>query len=381
MKILHVIASVAPRYGGPTVAVLSMCEGLVARGHEVEILTTNVDGDGELPVTTGRPTDIGGVRVFYFPIQRPRTYGTSFALGGALRRKIPAADVVHIHSLYLFHGLVGGRRARRADVPYVLRPHGTLDRYHREHHVLRKRLYDALVERKNLDRAAAIHCVSEHERRGVLEAGVRAPIVVIPHGIDTALYAPATAARTVDAEPPLVAFIGRITPKKRLDLLLDAVAWVNRRSPLKLAVAGPGDLPSLAWLRSRIAELGLQKQVLLLGLLDRDSKIALLRNARLFVLASEDENFGIAVAEAMSTGVPVVVSRNVGLAPEISAANAGIVVDLDVPSLSGAIERLILDPDEAAILGANGRAHALRTFGTALVAQRLEDLYMDVVAA
>ena len=97
----------------------------------------------------------------------------------ALARRVPEVDVVHIHSLYLFHGWAAARAARAAGVPYVIRPHGTLDAYHRQSSATKKRLYDALVETRNINGAAAIHCASDMERHEVEGAGITTPCVVV----------------------------------------------------------------------------------------------------------------------------------------------------------------------------------------------------------
>ena len=112
MKILHVIANLAPRYGGPSKACWEMARAVAQLGHEVSIYTTNQDGPGELEVPVGQPVWREGVEIRYFPIQAPRFWGTSLPLAVGLRRKIPAADLVHIHSLYLFHDLVAGHYCR-----------------------------------------------------------------------------------------------------------------------------------------------------------------------------------------------------------------------------------------------------------------------------
>ena len=134
MRILHVTSTLAPRYGGPSTTVLRLCRALTERGHEVEVYTTNIDGAGALPVELGTPVLVGGVPVTHFAVHRPRTFATSFGLALALRRSIGMFDSVHVHSLYLCHTLVAGRLCRRFGIPYIVRPHGTLDPYHRARH-------------------------------------------------------------------------------------------------------------------------------------------------------------------------------------------------------------------------------------------------------
>ena len=112
MKILHVIANLAPRYGGPSKACWEMARAVAQLGHQVSIYTTNQDGPQLLPVPTDRPVWREGVEVRYFPIQPPRFWGVSWPLARALRQEIKGVDLVHVHNLYLFHDLVSGHYCR-----------------------------------------------------------------------------------------------------------------------------------------------------------------------------------------------------------------------------------------------------------------------------
>ena len=117
MRILHVIPSFAPRYGGPIVAAVGLTRELARRGHDVTVATTNVDGPGELDVPLSRPVPMDGVDVWYFPIQRPRWYHFSAPMGRALRELVRRSDVVHIHSVFLWPTTVAAFWCRRLGVP------------------------------------------------------------------------------------------------------------------------------------------------------------------------------------------------------------------------------------------------------------------------
>ncbi|CDN41225.1 hypothetical protein BN871_AC_01190 [Paenibacillus sp. P22] len=157
MKILHVIANLAPRYGGPAKAGLEMAAVLAAKGHEVTIFTTNQDGDGVLDVPVDTPIVKNGVTIRYFPVIQPKFWRTSPAMALALNKEIPKFDIVHIHSLYLFHGMAAGHFARKHGVPYIVRPHGTLDPVMYARHRGRKRIMETLFENRNIRLADALH--------------------------------------------------------------------------------------------------------------------------------------------------------------------------------------------------------------------------------
>lgn len=383
MKILHVIGSVAPRYGGPSIAVMEMCAALAAKRHHVEIITTNIDGPSTLDVPLDAPVERDGVTTWYYPVQRPRSYATSLPLQSGLARRIGQFDVVEVHSLYLFHTLVACRSCRRNAVPYVLRPHGTLDAYHRSRHRMRKRIYGTLVENRNLDGAAAIHCTSQAEREEVERAAVSAPCVVIPLGVSK-------------AEPPrlsffnerfpqlagrrLVTFLGRLARKKGIDVLMQALPAIRRSCPdAVLVIAGPEDQLRASEIRAIADAYGCADDVLLTGLLTGEAKASLLHRSTLVVLPSLDESFGVAVVEAMAAGVPVIVSPHVALHREVAEGGAGLVVARDSSTVARAVVELLEDPARARRMGARGRELANTTYTWDAVAEKLERLYSRIL--
>jgi glycosyltransferase involved in cell wall biosynthesis len=382
---LHVIATLAPRDGGPSAVLPEMCRSLIKRGHDVEIVTTNRDGKAELDVPVARPIVNQGVRTTYYPTQRPRSYGTSVPMAMMLRNRIADFEVVHVHSLYLFHTLVAGVLCRRRAVPYVVRPHGTLNPSHRSVHRWRKAVYGTLVEHRNLSRAAAIHYTSARERAFAEAAGVRTPGYVIPHGIDLEVF---DDTGDVSLVPPLsdsegrilITFLGRLTEKKGLDVLCDAFARICDAEPrAHLVVAGPDDEGLGALVSRWVDERGLTDRVSLPGLITGPAKVELLRRSSVFVLPSRDENFGVTVAEALAAGTAVVVTRGVAIHEQIEQANAGLVAKRTPEALADALLRLLGDEQLRARLAQNGRALVERSYSWDRIAEELEQMYRAVV--
>jgi glycosyltransferase involved in cell wall biosynthesis len=386
VRILHVVASLDPRYGGPSTAVPRMCSALAARGHHVELLTTD---RGRSPASVERAVP-ARVAVSCHAAHWPRGWAASAGLARWLLRRVRDFDVVHVHNLYLFHTWWAARCCRRAPVPFVVSPHGTLDPWHLAHHRRRKAAYGLLLEGRALRAAAAMHYTSPTEREhaaAYLGPGPAPPGFVVPPGVDRlpvrrlgddgglSRRHPELAARTV------VCFLGRLTAKKRLDLLVEAFARVAAADrDAHLALAGPDDEGVGAALRASVTRLGLDGRVSFLGLVTGAAKAALLGRSRVLVLASEDESFGIAVAEAMAAAVPVVVSEGVALHHEVSTAGAGLVVPLAPGALAEAVLRFVADPELAARCGANGRALAWLRLSWNQSADGLERMYRQVVA-
>ena len=386
MNILHVIANLAPRYGGPPRAAQDMCRVLAKRGHHVELFTTNQDGAGVTSVPTNRPVGSDGYLTTYFGVGGPHAYSVSRGLYRALERRITEFDVVEIHGLYLFHTLVGATIARRDHVPYILQPHGGLTRYQRAHHRGRKWLYGILVERRNLNRAAAIHYTAELERQEAEETGIQAPGHVVPLGVDLGFYG--HPAREVDLpvgiprDVPLITFMGRIAEKKGLDITIDALAHVRRMGGrAHLVVAGPDNDGLQALLERRVRSSGLDDDVTFAGTVAGASKVALLQRSHAFVLASLDENFGIAVVEALAAGVPVIISRGVAIHSDIDAAHAGMVVERTCESVAAAILRLLSDEPARREMAAAARTLAGRQFSLDAMGEGLERMYDHVTDA
>ncbi|MGB8990658.1 MAG: glycosyltransferase [Desulfobaccales bacterium] len=386
MKILHVIANLAPRYGGPSQACWEMARAVAQLGHEVSIYTTNQDGPGELPVPTDRPVWRDGVEVRYFPIQPPRFWGTSLPLARALRRKIPAVDLVHLHSLYLFHNLVAGHYCRRYATPYLVRPQGTLDPFIYRRHRGRKSLMEHLFEQRNLRHAAALHFTTAEEQELAAPFTFNTPGLVVPLGINFDEFAKLPEPGRFRARHPeigdkrIILFFGRVNFKKGLDLLARAFGVVaRRREDVHLVVAGPDNEGWGERVRIWLEEEGVLDRAIFTGMLLGPERLAVLRDADLFVLPSYSENFGLAVIEALAAGLPVIISDRVNLWREVQAAAAGRVIPCDARVLADNILDLLAHPEAARQMGRHGRSLVQERFLWPRIAQELAAAYTRII--
>jgi len=386
MKILHVIANLAPRYGGPSKACWEMARAVARLGHEVSIYTTNQDGPKELAVPLDRPVYRDGVEIRYFPIQPPRFWGTSLPLARALRRKIPAVDLVHLHSLYLFHNLVAGHYCRQYAIPYLMRPQGTLDPFIYRRHRWRKRLMELLFEHRNIRRAAALHFTTAEEAELASPFTFQTPGLVVPLGFDSAEIALLPEPGRFRARYPdlgdkrIILFFGRVNFKKGLDILVKAFGAVARkREDVRLVIAGPDNEGWGDKVRAWLSEAGLLGRTTFTGMLLGPEKLAVLRDADMFVLPSYSENFGIAVIEAMAAGLPVIISDKVNIWREVQASGAGRVVPCDAAPLAAQILELLAQPELARQMGLNGRTLVQERFQWPRIAQNLVAAYARII--
>ena len=373
LSILHVIASLAPRYGGPA-KVAELCESLAERGNRVEIAATTIDGPFDLDVPIGVPIEQRGCAVTHFQVRRPRTPATAPGLVPWLRKRVCDFDVLHVHGLYLFPTLASTFVARRSQVPYVHQPHGALTTYHRAHHPARKALYETLFERRNLRCAAAVRYDSEQERDDALARGFPEG-VVIPPGTPTPPPRPREA-----RVPGRIAFLGRLSAKKGVDVLLEALPLVVLAAPAAhLLVAGPDDEGIGEQLRERARALGVSDRLTLLGLVTGQEKVDLLCTASVVAAPSIAESFGATVTEAMAVETPVVVTRGIPIHEQVDRRSAGLVVDRTPRAMAAGIQRILGDEALAARLGENGRLLVESEYSWAEVARRVEELYRDAL--
>jgi glycosyltransferase involved in cell wall biosynthesis len=372
LRILHVTPTYWPahRYGGPIVAVHGLCRALAARGHEVHVYTTNVDGKGVLAVPPGVSSDVDGVRVTYFPSRFRRLYWSP-AMKTALRRGVQDHDVVHTHALFLWPGAAAASEARRAGRPYVISPRGMLVRelVARKSRTV-KTAWLRTIERRSFNSASAIHFTSQlewDEARGMTLA-LPSPFV-IPNGIEVEPQP------LVLREPRTLVSVGRVSWKKRLDVVIRSLASLPSA---RFLVAGNDDEGLTPALRALAHDVGVAGRVEFLGPVYGASKQELLARATLFVLPSLSENFGNVVLEALAMETPVVLSEHVGVASEVAAAGAGIVLGGD---WAGPIARLLDAPERRAEMGRRGRHLVSTRFAWPAVATQMESAYRRVLTA
>lgn len=378
MKVLHVVPTLSAAEGGPTTAVLGMAAALAEQGLDVRVVATGHGG-------AQAPED-GAVRVSVFRC-RFCPWRWSPGMGRSLEEAVRWADLVHVHTLWTYPVQAAARACRRAGTPYVLRPAGMLDEWSLRQRAWKKRAYLALRESATIRGAAALHWTSgaERERSAAWADGV--PALTIPLGLTPAACAEPPPVSAFFARYPAlegrrpVLFLGRLHRKKRPDLVLEALPAVRRRFPeAALVLAGPvEDARYVAELRRRAEELGQSDAVHVLGALGAAEAREALAAAVALALPSRQENFGMAVAEAMAAGCPVVVTRDVALSAMVEAAGAGWVVEAEPDALAGALCEALGDEPARRRAGARAREAALRELAWRNVAPRLAAAYAEVV--
>ncbi len=372
MKVLHVAPSIEQSYGGPTQSLA---------GYAVASRTVGIDVSIAAPRCTPQDTEAfkqiaGSIDLNLFPSLGHGGFVTSPDLVAWVRKHARQYDVVHVHGLFNPTSSLSARTAIAAKTPTVIRPFGTLSKYtfyHRRTPL--KHVWFARIERPNLKAARAIHFTTDRERSEAewhgIDFGPRAHVIP-PPSLDSR-------AREISTreDDGIVLFVGRINPIKNLEVLIDAWPIVRSKSPdLILEIVGDGDESYVSALRQRVSRIGVDSSVMFRGFLRGEAKEKTLARARMFVLPSHHENFGIAALEAISAGIPVVLSKEVQLADFVENEQLGKITEATPAALAESIldvstNRLLIDS-----VRTRGADVVSANFSPAAIGQLLSKMYL-----
>ncbi len=312
MKHLHFVQSLEPLQGGGLGrAALELHDQLRRRGE-----------GSTLAATRSQDFTESWPGVLQYERTGPQPLYFARGLAAHARRLVEACDVVHGHGLYVAPNALFGREAARTNRPLVYHVHGFFEPWILNRSHWKKRLVHRLFEDSNFRRARLWRALTMREADQIRAQGITAPIVVAANGIDTLpfdTYAGASAPR----QRKRAVFLGRLHPKKGLDLLLPAWAALAREThDWELVIAGPDEGGYAAEVRSLIDRFDLAGQVHMPGPLWGDAKTALLKSADLFLLPSYSEGFSVAILEAMACSVPVLATDACNF-PELAREGGG----------------------------------------------------------
>lgn len=384
MKLLHYLNYMRVSLGGVVRAVLDLAGGAAAAGHDVTVATLD---DADAP-EAWRRAGPGLPRVVRLGPGTGVLRGLRRDDVGRVRDLLAGVDAAHLHGVWERSTAQVASACRRAGVPYVVTIHGMLDDWCMAQGASKKRAYMALIGRRMLRGAAAVHCTAQAEMDQARKWFAPDRGVVIPLPMDLAAYrAPpspeiAHAAFNVRAGVPRLLFLSRLHPKKGVEALIHAAAELRRAGiTTDVLVAGSGEPAYEAGIRALALKLDLVPSVRLLGLVTGDLKLSLYRYADLFVLPTYQENFGYVLLEAFACGTPIVTTRGVDIWRELEATGAATIIerDDDAPTtglrLAEVIRPALADLTRLRAAGARGREWVLSTYDAAAVTPRYLDLY------
>jgi glycosyltransferase involved in cell wall biosynthesis len=380
MRVLHVIPSVDERSGGPATAIVPMCRALQQQGIEVLLVTTNAGLDDD----ANNGGYYKGVPAKFFPSQLSASFKYSRPLAAWLNSNIHDFGLVHIHAVFNHSSVAAAQACRKAGVPYVIRPLGTLDPWSMTQKSLRKRIFWRVSGKGMLQRAAAVHYTTEAEKLATerllgLNHGKVIALGIEPNSSTSCSKETLETHFPALAAEPYVLVMSRLHPKKGLDVLLAAFLSLTEQQKFahwRLVIAGDGPADYVSTLRKQVASSPQRDRILFTGWLEGEKKDAVLSGASLLVLPSHQENFGLCVMESLSHAVPVLVSPQVNLAPEIVLANAGWITAVDKDALVARLAEALSDKEELARRGRAGKELS-RKYSWESAAKGLADLYRE----
>jgi glycosyltransferase involved in cell wall biosynthesis len=386
MKLLHVIPSLAKVKGGPTQILLETVKALREQGVETEIVTTNDNGAEILDVPLYQCVEYANVPVWFLPraFLPMKEFIFSIELTRWLGQHLKDYDLVHTHYLFSYAPTCAAAIARQQKIPYLVTPYGMLTPWALKHQRHKKQVY-SIIERHNLNQSVAIHCATAEEAEDVRNFQVSTPTFVIPYGVHLPTYQPQAKQKlrniyNIPPEMPVVLFFSRLHPKKRPDLLLQALSKLATLNyDFHLILAGSGEPDYFTYLTNLVSSLGLGKRTSVPGFVTGQDKDVLIQGSDIFVLPSFSENFGIAVAEAMAAQLPVIVTPDVQISPDIAQAKAGLVIEGDVESLASAIAQLLTSPEYRQQLGKNGKRLVSHRYSWNAIASQFNGIYRSIL--
>lgn len=325
MKILHVIPSLAAETGGTAVSVLKICEAQAQAGADLTLYTTfwphlGNSGDGMIL----KSMEKAGVKARIFPtkvapLNLPLPHSPQ--LVEAVRDSGREFDFIVNHSLWNPIATGCMNTLRKMELNYALMPHGMLDPVVFTRHRSRKKLWAWAWERSNVEGASLILFNTQAEEEKARRCGWELKqTFIFPHLVDLAYWKELPQPSLFEAKFPslqnreVILFVGRLNWVKNLDRLVEAFAMVHARRPASaLVLVGPGIDGAQSQLETQAEKLGVKEDLLFTGLLGAEDLKAAYARGQVFALVSQKENFGLAAAEALAAGLPVVISKGVDL--------------------------------------------------------------------
>ncbi len=363
MKIIHVVSSIDESTGGPARSITTAVQGLL---DLIEIDVQIFTGKSKKPVTELLKHSDRVLNFFNLEfLGKFENFSQSFVQTDHL--------ILHGHGMWDLPIHQMSLLARKHKIPYILTSHGMLEPWALAHKGFKKKLALLAYQAKDLNFANCIQATSEMEAENIRKLGFKNPIAIIPNGIRVSEYP----VNSVNNETRRVLFLSRIHQVKGLEFLIEA--WLRLpfdiRRNWKLEIAGNGEDLYVKQIRQLISNMNLENEVSFLGPLFDDKKLEAYSNADVFVLPTFSENFGMVVAEAMASGLPVITTKGTPW-EELETMNAGWWIDIGVDPLVVALSDAMAQSKETlSNMGQNGRKLIEEKYSVEIVSQQMFALY------
>ena len=368
-------AGAAWGYGGIPRVVDALAAGLRRRGHEVTVATTDAcDASARLPASERDGAvvfrNVSNALAYHLQLFLP------LGMRGWTKREARRFDVAHLHACHNLPTSWAARALTRARVPYALQPHGTLPRIERRRAA--KWLFDHTLGRGLVENATRVLAVSRAEAAQLASLGVRErALELLPNPVAAFPEPEPDRFRARHPFSELVVYLGKLTPRKRLDVLVDAFAALAR--PQAGLVLCGNDMGEGRALAARVTELGLGERVRLTGIVRGSERLEALAAADVVAYPAEHEVFGLVVVESLLCGTPVVVADDSGAAEIVRAAGGGRIVKAgSVSELAQALGAMLDERARWRKEAQAARTGVAQAYDPDRVCERLEAIYLDM---
>jgi glycosyltransferase involved in cell wall biosynthesis len=385
MKILFVIPAIGNVYGGPSKTIIALAQALHDRGHQIDIVTTNANGGSQLEVPLQRWITEDGYRIQYFPYWKLGDYKFSLGFTRWLFQHVRDYDLVQTNAIFSYPLLPAYWACQRDRIPYVVTPHGMLEPWALSYKAGKKRHYYNWLEAPALRQASVIHALATPEAVNIEQLGLNRSIRVVPNGIHRSDFVILPGAEEFLRNFPdtrnkqLILFLGRIDPKKGLDLLAPAFARLHQQFPeTHLVIAGPDNTDFQPTAADFFADVGCASAITFTGMLTGSLKYAALAAADVYVAPSYSEGFSLSILEGMAAGLPCVITTGCNF-PEAIAAQAAHVVPIEVEAIGDALVECLQNPQAAQAMGQRSRQMVFDHYTWDRVASQMEEVYAGML--
>jgi glycosyltransferase involved in cell wall biosynthesis len=385
MNILFVIPALGNVYGGPSKSVIELAQALGKLGIKIDLVTTNANGKSSLDVPLYCWIQEKYIRIQYFPYWAIKDYKISFSLTKWLFQNVKNYDLIHTNAIFSYATLPAYWACQKERIPYIVTPRGMLEPWALSYKAWKKRFYYSLLEKPALNRSHAVQMLASTEAEGAKSLNLKTPIVIVPNGIHREDFETLTNPELFYEQFPiarhktLILFLGRVDPKKGLDLLATAFGKINSQFPqAHLIIAGPDNVGFLPVAKNYFAQTGCLDAVTFTGMLTGDLKYSALAAASLYVAPSYSEGFSMSVLEGMASGLPCVITTGCNF-PEAAEAQAAYVVDINAEAITNALIDCLQNPQRAKQMGTRARQLIFEQYTWERIALKMANIYSSII--
>lgn len=385
MKLLVVVPSLGAVYGGPSKSVIELAQALGKSGINVDLVSTNANGNDSLSEPTNVWIQKDSYRVQVFPCKTIGDYKLSFSITKWLFQHIKDYDLVQTNAIFSIPNLPAYLACNWHATPYVVIPRGMLEPWALSYKAGKKKIYYSLFEKPALQRASALQMLASTEAQQIQSLNLQTPLVISPNGIHYQDFETLTTSHIFYNHFPniknkkLILFLGRIDPKKGLDLLATAFGKIKPQFPnVHLVVAGPDNIGFLPTAQQYFADNHCLESVTFTGILTGPMKYSALAAADYYIAPSYSEGFSMSVLEGMAAGLPCIITTGCNF-PEAANASAAHVVDIDADAIAHALVTCLKKPDAAIAMGQRARQFIFQHYTWEQIANNLHDVYQKIL--